>query len=112
MADGYVIWYSTVSHPQILSLLLGDLPRPANEEQIIAQQWEWYQARGSPNTYDMVSAVVAYADEQMSQEEVMSPQQWFQVMSHVREQITPILTRRRGQRPRRRQQQDQHQEQE
>jgi len=39
----------------------------------------------------MVSAVVAYADAQMGQEEVMSPQQWFQAMSHVREQIAPIL---------------------
>jgi len=51
----------------------------------------------------MVSADVAYVDEQMGQEEVMSPQQWFQVMSHVRKQIVPILARRRGQRPRRRQ---------
>jgi len=113
MADGYVIWYSAVSHPQILPLLPGDLPRPANEEQIIAQQWKRYEARGSSDTYDMVSAVVAYADEQMGQEEVMSPQQWFQAMSHVREQIAPILTKKRGQRPRRRQQQhqqDQHQE--
>ena len=92
MADGYVIWYSTVSHPHILPLLLGDLPRPANEEKIIAQQWERYEARGLPDTYDMVSAVVAYADEQIGQEEVMSPQQWFQALSHVREQIAPILT--------------------
>jgi len=114
MADGYVIWYSTMSHPQILPLLPGDLPRPANEEHIIAQ-WERYEVRGSPDTYDMVSAAVAYANEQMGQEEVTSLQQWFQAMSHVREQIAPILTRRRGQRPRRRQQQhrqDQHQEQE
>jgi len=44
----------------------------------------------------MVSGDVAYADAQMGQEEVMSPQQWFQAMSHVGEQITPILTRRRG----------------
>jgi len=57
-----------VSHPQILPLLPGDLPRPANEEQIIAQQCERYEARGSPDTYDMVSVVVAYADEQMGQE--------------------------------------------
>jgi len=42
----------------------------------------------------MVSVVVAYADEQMGQEEVMSPQQWFQAMSHVREQIASILARR------------------
>jgi len=38
MRDGYVIWYTRVSHPQILPPLPGDLPRPANEEQIIAQQ--------------------------------------------------------------------------
>ena len=74
MAEGYVVWYNTMSHPQILPLLLEDLPRPGNEEQIIAQQWEWYEARGSLDTYDMVSAAVAYADEQMGQEEVMSPQ--------------------------------------
>jgi len=37
MTDGYVLWYSTMSHPQILPPLPGDLPRPANEEQIIAQ---------------------------------------------------------------------------
>jgi len=55
----------------------------------------------------MVSGVVAYADAQMGQAEVMSPDQWFQAMSHVREQIAPILSRRRGQRPRRRQQQHQ-----
>ena len=107
-----MIWYSTMSHPQIFPLLPGDLSRPANEDQIIAQQWERYKARGSSDTYDMVSAAVANADEQMGQEEVMSHQQWFQAMSYVREQITPILTRRRGQRPRRRQQEDQHQEQE
>jgi len=40
MKDGYVLWYSRVSHPLILPLLPGDLPRSANEEQIIAQQWE------------------------------------------------------------------------
>jgi len=57
----------------------------------------------------MVSADVAYADEQMGQEEVMSPQQWFQAMGHVREQIAPILARKRGQRPRWRQLQ-QHQQ--
>jgi len=71
--------------------LPGDLPRPANEEQIIAEQWERYEARSSLNTYDMVSSDVAYSDAQMGQAEVMSPQQWFQAMSHVREQIAPIL---------------------
>jgi len=107
MADGYVLWYTKVSHPQILPPLPGDLLRPANEELIIAEQWERYEARSSPDNYDMVSAAVAYANAQMGQEEVMSHQQWFQAMSHIREQIAPILTRRRGQRPRRRQQQHQ-----
>jgi len=37
MADGYVRWYTVVSHPQILPLLPGDIPRPPNEEQIIAE---------------------------------------------------------------------------
>jgi len=100
MVDGYVLWYSRVSHPLILPLLPGDLSRPANEKQIIAQQGEQYEARGSPDTYDMVSGVFAYADEQMGQE-VMSPEQWFEAMHHVRDQITPILSRRRGRRPRR-----------
>jgi len=31
MRDGYVLWYTTVSHPQILPPLSGDLPRPINE---------------------------------------------------------------------------------
>jgi len=65
MEDGYVLWYSKVSHPLILPLLPGDLPSPANEKQIIAQQWEQYEARGSPDTYEMVSGDVAYADEQL-----------------------------------------------
>jgi len=77
MMDGYVLWYTKVSHPHILSPLPGDLPRPANEEQIIEEQWERYKARSSPDTYDMVRAAVAYADAQMGQEEVMSPHQWF-----------------------------------
>ena len=38
MADGYVLWYPKVSHPQIFPPLPGDLPRPANEEKIIAEQ--------------------------------------------------------------------------
>ncbi|XP_039684137.1 protein MAINTENANCE OF MERISTEMS-like [Medicago truncatula] len=38
VADGYVLWYTRVSHPQILPPIPGDLPRPANEEQIIAEQ--------------------------------------------------------------------------
>jgi len=40
MRDGYVLWYTRVSHPQILAPLPRDLPRLANVEQIIAQQWE------------------------------------------------------------------------
>lgn len=95
------VWYTKVCHPQILPPLSGDLPRPANEEHIIAEQWERYEARSSPDTYGMVSVVVAYADAQIGQEDVMIPQQWFQAMTRVREQIAPILTRRRGQMPRR-----------
>nr|ABN09750.1 IMP dehydrogenase/GMP reductase, putative [Medicago truncatula] len=37
MADGYVRWYAIASHSQILPLLPGDIPRPPNEEQIIAE---------------------------------------------------------------------------
>jgi len=56
----------------------------------------------------MVTGVVAHADEHLGQE-VMSitPQQLYAALQNVREQITPILTRRRGQRPRRWQQQHQ-----
>jgi len=75
MVDGYVLWYSRVSHSLILPLLPRDIRRPANEEQIIAHQWEQYEARGSPDTYAMVTCVVAYVDEQLGQE-VMSPEQW------------------------------------
>ena len=71
MADGG--WLRCFT-PQILPPLAGDLPRPANEEQIIAEQWERYDARSSTDTYDMVSVTVAYPDAQMGQEEVMSPQ--------------------------------------
>jgi hypothetical protein len=110
MREGYVLWYTKVSHPHILPPLPGDLLRPANEEQIIAEQWERYEGRSSPDTYDMVSGAGTYADAQMGQAEVMSPHQWFQAMGHVREQIAPILARRRGQRPRRPQQQQQDQE--
>jgi len=53
MEDGYVLWYYTVSHPLILPLLPRDLLRPANEEQIIAQQWEQYEVRGSPRLIPM-----------------------------------------------------------
>jgi len=65
MRDGYVLRYTAVSHPQILPPLPKYLPRPANEEQIIAQQWERYEARSSHDTYDMVSAALAYTDAQM-----------------------------------------------
>ena len=100
MNYGYVLWYNRASHPLILPLIRGDLPRPANEEHIIAQQWEQYEARGSPDTYDMVTGVVAYVDESLGQE-VMSHEQWSATIRHVREQIALILTRRRAQRPRR-----------
>jgi len=103
-----VLWYTKVSHPQIFPPLLGDLPRPANEEQIIAEQWERYEARGSPDTYDMVSGDVAYADEHLGQEVMsMTPQQLYAALQNVREQIAPIMTWRRGQRLRRRQHQHQ-----
>ena len=49
MREGYVLWYTKVCHPHILPPLLGDLPRPANKEQIIAEQWKRYEARGSPD---------------------------------------------------------------
>ena len=65
MEDDYILWYTRVSHPQILPLLLGDLPRAANEEQIISHQWEQYKARGFPDTYEMIIGAVAYADEQL-----------------------------------------------
>jgi len=47
--------------------------------------------RGSPDTYDMVSDVIAYVNEHLGQE-VMSPEKWYAVLRHVKEQITPILT--------------------
>jgi len=97
MANGG--WLCTMVHygvsPSDFATSFRRSSEPANEEQIVAQQWEIYEARGSPDTYDMVSGVVAYADEQLGQE-VMSPEQWFKAMRHVREQIAPILTRRRG----------------
>jgi hypothetical protein len=74
-------------------------PRPANEEQIIAHQWEQYQVRGSLDTYDMASGVASYADEHSGQEAMIN-EQLYTALRHVREQITPILTRRRR-RPRR-----------
>jgi len=51
----------------------------------------------------MVNGVVAYADEHLGQE-VMSLDQLYAALRHVRDQIAPILTRRRAQRPRRQQQ--------
>jgi hypothetical protein len=109
MAEGYVRWYTVVSHPQILPLLPGDVPRPPNEEQIVAEQWERYEARSSPDTYDMVSGAVAHADEFLGQEVMsMTPQQLYAALQDVRQQIAPIITRRRAQRPRRRHQQHQH----
>jgi len=104
--DGYMLWYTRVSHPQILPLISGSPPRLANEKQIISHRWEQYEARGSPDAYEMISGVNAYADDQLGQE-VMSPEKWSAAMCHVWEKITPILTRRRARRPRR-----QHAEQE
>ena len=84
-----------MSHPQILPLLPGDILRPPNEEQIIAEQWEWYEERSSPDTYDMVSGAVAQADEYLGQEVMsMTPQQLYAALQNVREQIAPIVTRR------------------
>ena len=100
-----MLWYTKVSHPHIFPPFPGDLPRPANEEQIIAQQWERYEARSLPDSYD----TVAHADEYLGQEVMsMTPQQLYAALQNVREQIASIMTRRRGQRPRRRQQQHQH----
>jgi len=105
VADGYVLQYTSVSHPHFLPPLPEDLPMPANEEQIIAQQWERYEARSSPDTYDMVTGVVAHANEYLGQEVMsMTPQQLYAALQNVREQIALIMTRRRGQGPRRRQQ--------
>jgi len=92
MRDGYVLWYTRVSHSQILSPHPEDLPRPANEEQIIAQQWERYEARSSPDTYDTISCIVAHAVEHLGQEDAMSPHQLYAALRHVREHIAPILT--------------------
>ena len=47
--EDYVLWYTKVSHPQIFPPLPRDLLRPANNKQIIAAQWERYEARSSPD---------------------------------------------------------------
>ena len=93
MEDNYMLWYGLVSHPQIFPLIPGSPLRPANEEQIVAHQWEQYEARGSPDTYEMINGNVAYADEQLGHD-LMSPGQWSAAMRHVQEQIAQILTRR------------------
>jgi len=95
-----MIWYTRVSHPQILPLISGSSLRPTNEKQIIAHQWEQHQVRGLPDTYDIVSGVVSYDDEHLGQEG-MIPKQLHAALRHVREQITLVLTRRRARRPRR-----------
>ena len=110
MEDGHMLWYTKVSHPQILPPIPGSPPRPTNEEQIIAHQWEQHQARGSTDTYDIVSGIVSYADEHLGQK-IMSPKQLYAALRHVREQIAPVLTRRRAWRSRR-QQQEHEQDQE
>jgi hypothetical protein len=97
MREGYKLWYTKVSHPQILPPLPRDPLRPPNEEQIIAEQWERYEARSSPDTYDMVTGVVAHVDEYLGQEVMsMTPQQLYAALQDVRQQIAPIITRRRG----------------
>ncbi len=83
--DGYVRWYTVVSPPHIFPLLQGDIPRPPNEEQIITEQWEQYEARSSPDTYDMVSGAVAHADEFLGQEVMsMTSQQLYAALHDVR----------------------------
>ena len=67
MEDDYMLWYNRVSHIQILPPILRSPPRPANEEHIIAHQWEQYQAKGLPDTYEMINGDVAYSDEQLGQ---------------------------------------------
>jgi hypothetical protein len=47
MDDGYMLWYTRVSHPHTFPPISRYPQRPANEEQIIAHQWEQHQARGS-----------------------------------------------------------------
>jgi len=66
MADGE--WLYTTVHYSVSPSDSATTLRPANEEQIIVHQWEQYEARGSPDTYEMVTCVVAYADEQLGQE--------------------------------------------
>jgi len=95
-----MLWYTSVSHPQILPPIPGSPPRPANEEQIIAHQWKQDQTRGSPNTYDMVSDTVSYADKYLGQG-VMSPEQLNAALHHVKEQRASVLTKGRARRPRR-----------
>nr|ABD33335.2 hypothetical protein MtrDRAFT_AC151523g31v2 [Medicago truncatula] len=51
----------------------------------------------------MVSGIVSYANEHLGQE-VISPEQLYVALLHVREQIAPVLTKRRARRPRRQQQ--------
>ena len=68
-----MLWYNGVSQHHILPLIPGSPLTPANEEKIIPHQWDQYQARGSPDTYEMISGVVAYVDEQLGRE-VMRPE--------------------------------------
>jgi len=56
----------------------------------------------------MVSGAIAHADEFLGQEVMsMTLQQLYAPLHEVRQQIAPIITKRGGQRPRRRHQQHQ-----
>jgi hypothetical protein len=92
--DGNMLWYGRVSLPHIFPPIMGSPSRPANEEQIIADQHQ-HQERGSPDTYDMVSGVVFQADDYLGQEG-MTSDQLYAALRHVREQLAPVLTRRCG----------------
>lgn len=103
--EGYMRWYGHVSHPKILPPIDGSPPRPANEEQIIAHHQQRHQERGSPDTIDMVGGLASQADDYLGQE-AMSSEQLYQAMRHIRDMMTPILSRRS-----RRRQQQQHDDQ-
>jgi len=53
--------------------------------------------RGSLDTYDMVNGAVSHADEYLGQER-MNNEQLYAALRHVREQLAPVLTKRRRRR--------------
>jgi len=55
---GYMAWYAKVSHPRILPPDEGSPPRPANREQLIAEE----HAREMPDTLTITRDVVQIAD--------------------------------------------------